>query len=51
MLVDALARVVDTECQWGPCVPEPRRNIVAPLTAVAGVLERGAPTQILKVTS
>ena len=24
----------------GPCVPEPRRNIVAPLTAVAGVLER-----------
>jgi hypothetical protein len=48
MLVDKLVSVVDTGCPWGLCMPEPGRNVVAPLTAVAGLLERGAPTQILK---
>ena len=50
MLVDTLVGVADTGCH-GLCVQEHGRDIGVPLLAVAGAVERGAPTQILKVTS
>ena len=50
MLVDAVVSLADTSAK-GACVPEHGWNVVVPLPVDAGAVERGAPTQILKVMS